>query len=176
MPQLFPIATLCGLTEACVLIMSTSALFLPPPHTHTHVFSTSPSSFLHIRRQLRSVVPSLKKKIWWRARRMTRNNGAINSHLCFLRWPCHRRLRGSEVRQAKCQQHSATRCTSSHSADLKSVASIWGKAEKKHARVLLLLLRCTCAAVPYLSPWLFTVFHKNGSKLIADTANQLAAF
>lgn len=39
MPQLFPIVTLCGLTEACVLIMSTSALFFCPPHTHTRVFN-----------------------------------------------------------------------------------------------------------------------------------------
>lgn len=148
MPQLFPIVTLCGLTEACVLIMSTSALFFAPPHTHTRVFNIAFLLSSHTTSAaLSSAVP--EKKIWWRARRMTRNNGAINSHLCFLRWPCHRRLRGSEVRQAKCQQHSATRCTSSHSADLKSVASIWGKAEKKHARVLLLLLRCTCAAVPY---------------------------
>lgn len=87
--------------------------------------------------------------VWWRARRMTRNNGAINSHLCFLRWPCHRRLRGSEVRQAKCQQHSATRCTSSHSADLKSVASIWRKAENTHKAFCSSSSFCTSAAVVY---------------------------
>lgn len=84
---------------------------------------------------------------------MTRNNGAINSHLCSLRWPCHRRLRGSEVRQAKCQQHSANRCTSSsHSADLKSVASIWVKAEK-HTQAFcssfFLFFFCTSVAMSY---------------------------
>lgn len=81
---------------------------------------------------LSSAVPQME---WWRARRLTRNNGAINSHLCFLRWPCHRCLWGSEVWRAKCEQHSATRCTSSHSADLKSVTSILEKEEKifKHS-------------------------------------------
>lgn len=178
MPQLFPIVTLCGLTEACVLITSTSALFFAPPytHTHTHVFNIAFLLSSHTTSAaLSSAVP--EKKIWWRARRMTRNNGAINSHLCFLRWPCHRRLRGSEVRQAKCQQHSATCCTSSHSADLKSVASIWGKAEKKTcARSASPSALHLCCSALLLSPWLFTVFHKNGSKLIADTANQLAGF
>lgn len=90
---------------------------------------------------LSSAVPQM---VWWRARRLTRNNGAINSHLCFLQWPCHRRLWGSEVRRAKCEQHSATRCTSSHSADLKSVASIWEKEEKilKHSPHPCLLYFC----------------------------------
>lgn len=158
----------------CLNNINLGSIFCPP--LHTHVFNIAFLLSSHTTSAaLSSAVP--EKKIWWRARRMTRNNGAINSHLCFLRWPCHRCLRGSEVRQAKCQQHSATRCTSSHSADLKSVASIWGKAEKKTcARSASPSALHLCCSALLLSPWLFTVFHKNGSKLIADTANQLAAF
>ena len=113
-------------------------------------FLIQPASFVWICAccQLRSVVPS-PDSVWWRARRMTRNNGAINSHLRFLRWPCHRRLRGSEVRRAKCQQHSATRCTSSHSADLKSVASIWRKAENTSKAFCSSSSFCTSVAVAY---------------------------
>lgn len=160
----------------CLNNINLGSIFCPPLHTHAHVFNIAFLLSSHTTSAaLSSAVP--EKKIWWRARRMTRNNGAINSHLCFLRWPCHRRLQGSEVRQAKCQQHSATRCTSSHSADLKSVASIWGKAEKKTcARSASPSALHLCCSALLLSPWLFTVFHKNGSKLIADTANQLAAF
>lgn len=150
--QLQPIITLCALAEACVLIMSGRALFLP------RFFNTAClllCTYVHDVSCAQSCRPWI---VWWRARRMTRNNGAINSHLCFPRWPCHRRLRGSEVRRAKCQQHSATRCTSSHSADLKSVASIWGKAENAHKPAAPpILLQCTLLCPTFIMWRLFNI-------------------
>lgn len=120
----FTPSSLCELTEACVLIMSGWALFLP--------------CFVYICAwcQLRSLVPFPNSMAG-----STADDTEQRSHQLPFMLPSVT-LWGSDVRHAKCQQHSATRCTSSHFADLKSVASVHVKDENTHISSSALLLKC----------------------------------
>lgn len=120
-----PIITLCGLTEACVLIM--------------------PCMYVCTWCQLRSVVPSPNSMVASREDDTEQRSHQLPFVLPAVTLPQSARFRSE---RAKCQQHSATRCTSS--ADLKGVASIWGKAENTHRHSALHLF-CTPDAMSYFN-------------------------
>lgn len=133
----------------CLNNINLGSIFCPPLHTHTHTFSTSPSSFLHIRRQLRSVVPSLKKKyggehVGWHG--TTEPSTPIYASCGDPATDVYEVQKCAKLSASNILQPAALPRTL---LTLKVWPQFGGRLKKKHARVLLLLLRCTCAAVPY---------------------------